>query len=185
MKEIIVDDIPEKGFSIRADEGDKWFLNTLSEALGDSYDGASKAFAMMDIVRYEQNVTIDGKLGFRFAGLCDRCLEDFSKDRNLNLHVILVPSSTFSSENEGEDIEKFEDDLEFFTYEGDRFDLAEVIREQILLSKPMKELCSDGCKGLCQRCGKNLNEGSCQCKDEVGDPRFAPLKAFGKSDKKN
>jgi uncharacterized protein len=50
---------------------------------------------------------------------------------------------------------------------------------------PSRFLCSDDCKGLCQRCGKNLNEGACNCgKDEI-DPRLAPLKKILEEMKKN
>jgi uncharacterized protein len=55
------------------------------------------------------------------------------------------------------------DDFEFSFYEGDRFDLSEIVREQIALARPMKTLCKADCAGLCQRCGKDLNLGPCPC----------------------
>jgi uncharacterized protein len=69
-----------------------------------------------------------------------------------------------------------EDDLTTAFYEHDEIDLGQLMREQFYLSLPMKPLCRVDCKGLCPSCGTNLNRGSCDCKREWEDPRFAALK---------
>ncbi|MBQ9850715.1 MAG: DUF177 domain-containing protein [Clostridia bacterium] len=56
-----------------------------------------------------------------------------------------------------------------------RFDLDEIITEDVFLNLPAKFLCKEDCKGVCFRCGKDLNSGSCSCEKEV-DPRLAALK---------
>ena len=63
-------------------------------------------------------------------------------------------------------------------YQGDRLDLGEVVREQVLLGLPLKPLCREDCQGLCPRCGKNRNAGPCGCtpEEEEGDPRLEPLR---------
>jgi uncharacterized protein len=66
----------------------------------------------------------------------------------------------------------------FSYYEGDRIDLDEIIREQIILSEPTKHLCQEACKGLCQKCGKDLNEGPCSCVEEPHNPRWDILKTL-------
>ncbi|MBN1297720.1 DUF177 domain-containing protein, partial [bacterium] len=58
----------------------------------------------------------------------------------------------------------------------DRIDICRVIAEQIVLQIPMKTLCSDDCKGLCSRCGADLNAGTCGCDRDSVDPRLAKLK---------
>ena len=55
-----------------------------------------------------------------------------------------------------------------------KLDLAQLTWEDLLLFLPSKLLCRDDCKGICPQCGKNLNEGTCECKKEI-DPRFAAL----------
>ena len=55
-----------------------------------------------------------------------------------------------------------------------RFDLDPLITEDIFLDLPAKFLCSEDCKGICSRCGKDLNTGACSCEKEV-DQRLAPL----------
>ena len=55
-------------------------------------------------------------------------------------------------------------------------DLTEALREQILLALPMQPLCRADCQGLCVQCGKNLNEGTCDCVQDTIDPRLVKLK---------
>lgn len=55
-------------------------------------------------------------------------------------------------------------------------DLTPLLREQCWLAIPMKPLCHPDCRGLCPRCGVNLNFESCACKDVKIDPRLASLK---------
>ena len=53
--------------------------------------------------------------------------------------------------------------------------MEDIIRSVFVLNMDSKLLCSDDCKGLCCRCGKNLNDGPCSCEKEI-DPRLAALK---------
>ena len=55
-----------------------------------------------------------------------------------------------------------------------KLDLSQLALEDVFLSLPSKLLCSEDCKGICPQCGKNLNEGPCDCKKEI-DPRLAAL----------
>ncbi len=58
---------------------------------------------------------------------------------------------------------------------GEHVDLDDLVREQILLALPTRQLCRDDCKGLCPTCGANLNQTTCDCSAEEIDPRFAAL----------
>jgi uncharacterized protein len=55
-------------------------------------------------------------------------------------------------------------------------DLADDVRQTVLLSFPLKNVCREDCRGLCSRCGKNLNEGPCDCKETLVDGRWDKLK---------
>ena len=74
------------------------------------------------------------------------------------------------------DIEK-EDAIEF---SGDEIDISDVVRETILLAQPLNNICSPECRGLCLKCGANLNETDCNCDRHVMDPRLAALQDFFK-----
>ncbi len=57
--------------------------------------------------------------------------------------------------------------------------LEDVVREQVLLSLPARTLCKPDCKGLCPRCGQNLNEEACSCATAPADPRWSALSELG------
>ena len=54
--------------------------------------------------------------------------------------------------------------------------MAEVLREYVLLSLPMQQICQNDCQGMCPQCGLNRNTGDCQCRDEVVDERWTALR---------
>jgi len=56
-------------------------------------------------------------------------------------------------------------------------DLAEIVRQDLLLSLPPSPVCRPDCRGLCPQCGQDLNEASCDCHADITDPRWAVLKA--------
>ena len=61
---------------------------------------------------------------------------------------------------------------------GDFIDLRLPVEETLILALPMKWLCRESCQGLCSHCGRNLNEGPCQCNDRTVDPRLAVLQGL-------
>jgi len=67
-------------------------------------------------------------------------------------------------------------EAEISYYQGDGLLLEDALREQVLLSVPLRVLCREDCKGLCPTCGKNLNLERCSCANEVPDVRWTALK---------
>ena len=106
-----------------------------------------------------------GEITTCIHGICDRCASEFDRDISFPIDVVLVTEMA-NEENEDEWV---------FPLEGDSADLDDIVRTVFVLNLDSKLLCSEDCKGLCHRCGKNLNEGPCDCRKEL-DPRFAALK---------
>ena len=98
-------------------------------------------------------------------GICDRCASEFDRKIDFPIDVVLV-TELANEENEDEWV---------FPLEGDSADLDDIVRTVFVLNLDSKLLCDEDCKGLCCRCGKNLNDGPCSCQKEL-DPRFAALK---------
>ena len=67
-----------------------------------------------------------------------------------------------------------EDETEFF--QGDCIDIFKALKDTIICEIPMKVLCREDCKGLCLKCGKNLNEGECGCDRASLDPRMSAIR---------
>ena len=110
-------------------------------------------------------LVMEGEIATRIHGVCDRCASDFQRDVVIPIDAILVESLA-NEENEDEWV---------FPLEADAADLDDIIRTVFVLNMDSKLLCKDDCKGLCCRCGTNLNDGPCTCQKEL-DPRFAALK---------
>ena len=106
-----------------------------------------------------------GTIHAHLDAVCDRCGEDFEDNIEYPLDVVLVTELS-NEENEDEWV---------FPLEGDSADLEDIVRTVFVLNLDSKLLCKDDCKGLCCRCGRNLNDGPCNCQKEL-DPRFAALK---------
>ncbi|MCI6936139.1 MAG: DUF177 domain-containing protein [Candidatus Faecousia sp.] len=108
---------------------------------------------------------MDGELTTTIHGLCDRCASPFDREIRFPIHAVLV-TELADEENEDEWV---------FPLEGDSADLDDIVRTVFVLNLDSKLLCKEDCRGLCPRCGKNLNDGPCNCQKEL-DPRFAALK---------
>ena len=97
-------------------------------------------------------------------GVCDRCAAEFTRKLTVPAHAVLT------TELENED----EADEWTFLLENDCADLDEILTTAFVLNMDSKLLCKPDCKGLCFRCGRNLNDGPCDCRRET-DPRLAVL----------
>ena len=110
-------------------------------------------------------LVMKGEITTCIHGVCDRCAAEFDREMEIPIDAVLV-TELANEENEDEWV---------FTLEGDSADLDDIVRTIFVLNMDSKLLCSDDCKGMCCRCGKNLNEGPCSCEKEI-DPRLAALK---------
>jgi len=180
--EIFIDDIPESGLTVKADGAkEEWFKRILSDVLGDSFEAKDTATLVVTLIRADEDVDIIGDLTISSHPICDRCLKTYKFDRVVHIHSHMTPLYENKRQRkreieQGMDEELVKDDVDFSFYEGDRVHLDEIIAEQMVLAEPMKHLCREECKGLCQICGKDLNEGPCNCSKERTDPRWAALK---------
>ncbi|MCI8480426.1 MAG: DUF177 domain-containing protein [Oscillibacter sp.] len=94
--------------------------------------------------------------------VCDRCGKEFCQEKETPYRCLLA-----------EELENGEND-EIELLEDGRVDAGDLARTAFLLDMDTKTLCSEDCKGLCPRCGADLNLGPCSCKKEA-DPRLAVL----------
>ena len=114
----------------------------------------------------------EGGLHATTTAICARCAEEFAAPSDRDFRFVLAPKSIGFDDDEN----LRDEDLEFSLYDGDQIDLSPLIREQFLLSLPTRPLCREDCRGLCPKCGINLNDGECSCSEEAADPRLAPLR---------
>ena len=107
-------------------------------------------------------LVLSAELDAQLDCVCARCLQEFVRPVHQQIEAVLAA-----------DCERT-DDPDIFPLDGDYIDVDEVVTTAFVLNMDQKLLCREDCKGLCEKCGKNLNEGPCACKAEI-DPRLAVL----------
>ncbi|MBR1810466.1 MAG: DUF177 domain-containing protein [Clostridia bacterium] len=130
----------------------------------DSYF-ASGITCVGEITNRAGMVTLKGTAEFDYLAPCDRCAEETMTHYSVPFTHKLIEHSNG------------EDNDEYIVLDSTRLDLDSLVYEDVILSLPMQYLCSPECKGLCPICGRNRNEGACDCK-KPSDPRLAALDVF-------
>ncbi len=133
-------------------------------------------FEFLGVKPLKSPVAINGKIVSRagvtesqlnckvaYTAPCDRCCKETTREYSFDIKRTIVQSLESEENDELVVVEDMKLDLEDFCY------------ADIVMSLPTKHLCSESCKGLCPTCGKNLNEGQCDCTHTEVDPRLAAL----------
>ena len=112
----------------------------------------------------EKKVEITADIELKLVIPCDRCLEDVKQ-------VIKIHTSKEVNLSATEEQREALDETDYI--DGISLDAEKFAYGEILVNLPMKVLCSENCKGICNRCGTNLNHGDCGCDTTELDPRMA------------
>lgn len=171
---MVLRDIEEDGQTFFWDDQEIWTRPL--EEFGIACTIIEPITAEIFVLPEKEGCLFRGKLRGKVKMPCDRCTED----------TIATISSSF---DEFEVYPPQEDDLEDdYEAEDNRViiiqddivmvDFAAILWEEFSLSLPVKPLCGKMCEGMCPKCGKNLNEEFCSCKDDTRDPRMEALQNF-------
>lgn len=119
-----------------------------------------------------RGVLVRGAFVGRVLSSCRRCLAPVELDAAEEFDLLFDPKT-----------EAGDGDLAVYALNptADELDLSDTIRERVQLLLPDFPLCREECLGLCDSCGKNLNEGPCGCSEEEIDPRWGPLRALAET----
>ena len=103
--------------------------------------------------------------------LCDRCAAPFTFPLSITYQMYYVQDETDAGNLDPAEVQVIPPGLS-------SIDLAEDVRQMVLLAVPLKLLCRDNCRGLCTSCGADLNTGPCACPPEPADTRWEALRGF-------
>jgi uncharacterized protein len=125
----------------------------------------------------EQRVEVRGSLHTGLRLTCDRCLNDYDFPVDTSFCLVLE-----ASEEADWSVKELDGAAELDVVQVDEpaADLEDILRQQALLSLPVKQLCSPDCRGLCPGCGADLNSGGCACPSAAEKSPFAVLAALKK-----
>ena len=118
------------------------------------------------------DIRLRGRWSGQFEVPCARCVEPVAMPLESDYDLIFRPLGA-DAEAPERSISAVETEIGY--YQKDSLLLEDVLREQVLLSLPVRTLCKPDCKGLCPRCGENRNSQACSCDEGPTDPRWEAL----------
>lgn len=113
-----------------------------------------------------EGVLITGPVSGDVRCRCARCLTEFDTEVEVDVCELYASAG------------HLEEDEDVYRITGEVVDLEPMLRDELTLALPLKPLCRADCKGMCARCGRELNNGACDCTEETSDPRWAALDEF-------
>lgn len=160
-------------------------ISDLEDRLGEAVPfefvtNAQELDAQTETYSFEGDIIIKGEYVntgrcYQFTGsisctksfVCDRCLEPSTLQQVHEFNEEFQRGSEPAKNGEKTRIVNY--------FSGDVIDLAPVMRDVLLSDQPLNNICNADCRGLCLKCGANLNHGDCGCDRTVIDPRLAAL----------
>ncbi len=133
--------------------------------LDNPFYGKYKSTIILNKLHDQLIISVNSIFKVKFE--CDRCATEYKTSLKSDYKMIYLmneaPEETDSL------------NVTYISRDADKIDIKSDVREFALLSIPMKKLCKEDCKGLCYKCGKNLNIEQCSCSTEEIDSRWKPL----------
>ncbi len=160
--EINISRITEDGLDLIPELGEEWFRSWQEEDPGLEFTGPGAISGTVHMEKHGREILLRGHLEGTLALSCSRCLEGYNAPVAADFDLLLEPGP----EPVVPEVELTADELDLDFYQGEVVDLEKYLREQILLMMPLKPLCAETCRGICPRCGAELNHEPCRCKEE-------------------
>jgi len=120
-----------------------------------------------------KDIRLQGDLATTLELPCARCLEPVTQNVARAFDLLYRPLGIDAG---NEELSVTAAEAEIGYYQGEGLLLEDALREQVLLTVPLKVICREDCKGLCPTCGRNRNNEPCSCAPPAGDPRWEALK---------
>ena len=119
-----------------------------------------------------RDIRLKGRYSGKFEVRCARCIEPVELPSSGEFDLVFRPIGA----DRGAPVRSITaSETEIGYYQNDSLLLEDVLREQVMLSLPVRTLCKPDCKGLCPRCGVNRNLEPCRCDTGNTDPRWEAL----------
>ncbi len=170
---IEIEDLQDEPFHVQHTYGPGELAFTRPDALL-----AEPVSADFVLTHKDRDLHIGGSVRTMLRCRCARCASEFRQEVTARFELSYLPQPGGVKEND--EIELRYEDMDVGFYDGVRLDVDLMVAEQIELSLPMKLVCREECRGLCYRCGRDLNEGPCGCAQEEKEPRLSVLLEFRK-----
>jgi len=151
--------------------------STRSYEVDETFTGAERvvdrAQGPVLLLRTHQGILVTATLNIQMTLACSRCLREYTRPSTIAVEEELFPTVDINTGRKlplpADADDALQIDVNYV------LDLSEAVRQNVIADAPMKPLCRGDCRGLCQVCGTNLNQGECDCATTQPDPRWGGL----------
>jgi len=166
---ILFDEIPTAGLTVTVTDT-SWFPE-------EDWVRVGPVRSELYLTRLNQRVLLEGTLQFTNRYECDRCLEPYETAEDLHFRIDFEYLAADDPYWSTEEHQCPETEMDVVALSEPEIDIEAVLAQQVILSEPVKRLCSEACRGLCPSCGQNLNTAPCTCQ---GPERVSPFQVLAR-----
>ena len=179
---IKVQRISEMGEPLTASTKDcEWFDRLIKDSIPEQLSNYESRINLQ-INKSGKSLEVVGGIYIEADAQCDRCLGTYKFNEDIPFRLLLEPAKGLENEtiNKDDSVEDLNEDLDFSFYSSDEIDLGDLIRQHLVLALSGRYLCDEGCKGICVKCGSNLNKVKCKCQttENTEESPFSALKDY-------
>ena len=174
--EILIEQIKEDGLVFEFDKSVETFPVLAEMVANGECEFAVPIRTALRALRIGDMVEIDGDIETSVYLPCNRCLQPFETPLKSHFEFTYMRRVADTIENsEPQEIELSTEDMAIVYFQGEKINLKDTIQEQVVMAFPLRALCKQDCKGLCPKCGADLNEDPCDCDRRSSLGKFAVL----------
>ena len=175
--EILIEQITEEGLVFEFEKSAAAFPVLAEMVDHGECEFSAPVRTALKVQRIGDLVEIDGNIETSVRLPCSRCLQSFETHLNSQFAVTYLQRATDGIEDsESQEVELSSADMGIVYFQGEKIDRKDPIQEQVVMEYPLRGLCKPGCKGLCPKCGADLNENLCDCDHRSSPGKFDVLK---------
>lgn len=184
MLRLHIDQIPEDGLVLEGEEPPKSFPVLSDMIAAGECEFTFPINTALRVIQIDDMIEVEGAIKTSVRLPCGRCLKTFETALMSRFTITyLYRDEGIEDDSDQKEVELSVEEMNLIYFQGEEINLREAIQEQVIMAFPLKAICNKNCKGLCPKCGLNLNHKDCGCDRKPLDDRFAALKEL-KLDKK-
>jgi len=175
--EILIEQLSEEGLVFEFEKSVETFPVLTEMVATGECEFAAPIRTILRALRVDDMVEMDGDIETSVRLPCSRCLHPFQISLTSHFALTYMRRAADGLEDtEPQEVELSAEDMGIVYFQGEKINLKNTIQEQVIMEFPLKPLCKQDCKGLCPRCGADLNEDPCDCDQRSSPGKFAVLK---------
>ena len=175
--EILIEQITEEGLVFKFEKSVETFPVLAEMVANGECKFAAPIRTAVKPLRIGDVVKIDGDIETSVRLPCSRCLQPFQISLKPHFALTYMRRATDVIEDtKPREVELSAEDTGIVYFQGEKIDLKEPVQEQVIMEFPLRALCKQDCRGLCPRCGADLNEELCDCERRSSPGKFDVLK---------